>query len=67
MYVKDKRKWLRAKRWLTLVSVIATLASIGGLEGTQPVPAYSWVLLAITGYLVVNITRDFEKQYNNRR
>lgn len=67
LYVKDKRKWLRTKRWLTAVAFIATLASVGGLEGEGPVPDYAWVLLAVSGALIVNITNDYCRQSENGR
>lgn len=67
LYVRDRRKWLRFKRWLTTLSVVATLASVGGLEGEGPVPVHSWVLLAVSGALIVNITNDFVRQYENGR
>ncbi len=67
LYVRDRRKWLRAKRWLTTLSVVATLASVGGLEGTKPVPDYAWVLLFLSGALIINITNDYVRQYENGR
>lgn len=67
LYVKDRRKWLRTKRWLTAVAFIATLASVGGLEGYQPVPDYAWLLLCVFGAMFVNITNDYVRQYDERR
>ena len=58
MYVRDKRKWLRTKRWFTAILALTTLASVGGLEGTQPVPAYSWWLLLPLGFMIWNITKQ---------
>lgn len=66
LYVRDKRRWLRFKALMTAILAFITLASVGGLEGTQPVPSYSWWLLLATGALVVNITNDFCKQYDER-
>lgn len=67
LHVRDRRKWLRAKALLTAILAFITLASVGGLEGTEPVPSYSWWLLLATGVLVVNITNDFVRQYDERR
>lgn len=67
LYVRDKRRWLRFKRWLTAVAFFATLASVGGLEGTKPVPDYAWVLLFVSGALIINITNDYVRQYENGR
>jgi hypothetical protein len=58
MYVRDKRKWLRTKRWFTAILAFTTLASVGGLEGDSPVPAYSWWLLLPLGFMIWNITKE---------
>jgi hypothetical protein len=67
LYVRDRRKWLRFKRWLTAVAFIATLASVGGLEGEGAVPDYAWVLLGVFGWLLVNITNDYVRQMDSDR
>lgn len=67
LYVRDRRKWLRTKRWLTAVAFIATLASVGGLEGEGAVPDYAWLLLCVFGALLVNITNDYVRQSENGR
>ena len=59
MYVRDHYRWLRAKRIATAVLALASLASVGGLEGDGEVPFVSWLLLACTIGMVANITRHY--------
>ena len=56
MRVVNKYKWHRVKCVVTAVMVLATLFSVGGLEGEGEIPGYSWFLLFGTGLLVVNVT-----------
>jgi hypothetical protein len=59
MHVRDQHKWLRAKRIVTAMLALASLASMGGLEGTGEVPFISWLLLACTMLGVWNITKHY--------
>ncbi len=60
MRIVDERKWLRAKSIFTAFVALAIMVSIGGLEGTEPMPApeIAVMLFPLLGYMVWNITKD---------
>lgn len=61
MRIVDERKWRRAKCQFTGIIALAILISIGGLEGTEPMPApeIAVMLFPILGYMVWNLTKDY--------
>ena len=64
MKVVDKRKWRRAKLVVLAVDTVVLLACMGGLEGSEPMPhPFGAVLtMCIFGYMVHNLTKDYEYQ-----
>lgn len=61
MRVVDERKWKRAKIQFTFLIAAAILASIGGLEGTDPMPApeIAVMLFPVLYYMIWNLTKEY--------
>jgi hypothetical protein len=61
--VVDHKRWLRAKQVFTAFVALAFVCAIGGLEGTEPMPApvLAFYLFPLLGYMVWNITRHYER------
>lgn len=61
MRVVDGRKWKRAKIQFTFLIAAAILVSIGGLEGTDPMPApeIAVMLFPVLYYMIWNLTKEY--------
>lgn len=61
MRVVDEKKWRRAKILLTAMIALTIVVCIGGLEGTEPMPApeVAVMLFPALFYLVWNLTKDY--------
>lgn len=61
MRIVDEGKWLRAKSIFTALIALAILFCVGGLEGTEPMPApeIAVMLFPVFGYMIWNITKHF--------
>lgn len=61
MRVVDDRKWRRTKIHFTALVALGIFLSIGGLEGTEPMPApeIAVMLFPILGYMIWNLTKDY--------
>ena len=62
MRVVDRHKWFRFKSIVTVVMVLLTLGSVGGLEGEGEIPSHAWFLLFATGLMVVHVTNYYGKE-----